>query len=91
MEKFISIPQSSLVYGHHLVTLALSADRMRARGSLFVASAARLVGDYLKGAISVELSRILVIRGNYCQPSSHKDGVISSYETGGSALLGADL
>src|SRR4029450_9676276 len=41
MEKFISIPPSSLVYCHHLVTLALSADRMRARGSLFVASAAR--------------------------------------------------
>jgi hypothetical protein len=49
----------------------------------------RLYAQLAKGAIDVRFSRIVV--DSACQPSSHKDGVVLSYKTGGSSLLGAYL
>jgi hypothetical protein len=66
-----------------------SPNTRKIAGSLLERLYVRLYAQLAKGAIDVRFSRIVV--DSACQPSSHKDGVVLSYKTGGSSLLGAYL
>lgn len=70
----------------------LRADRIKATNSSFVVFRYAFGRGHIRRAITVELSKLVVDSGLLtCQPSSHKNSVVSSYETRGSSYLGAHL